>query len=174
MHRSRSITGLVAWLAIVVTIALGVAGCLPASIRPTPDPTPGPSLTPTPAPTPAPTPGPPTPTPGPSFALHTVVRGDTLTTLAKKFGTDARSIAYWNRDQYPSLDPESPGYNPNGLQRGWVLRIIPNQAYVPPPGDGETGEQATPTPADDYESASPDASAAAGSGDPSATASAAP
>ena len=95
----------------------------------------------------------PTPTPGPSFTLHTVRRGDTLTSIARRYDTDGRSIAYWNRDQYPSLDPESPDYDPNGLQRGWVLRVLPGEEYEPPPDDGETGESPTPTPADDeYES----------------------
>jgi hypothetical protein len=85
--------------------------------------------------------------------LYTVVRGDTLVTIARRFDTDGRSIAYWNRDEHRSLDPESANYRPNAIQRGWVLKILPGQAYVPPPDDGETGEQSTPTPDDseDYE-----------------------
>jgi hypothetical protein len=88
------------------------------------------------------------------------VRGDTLTRLARRYKTDGRSIAYWNRDEYPSLDPESPDYEPNNLQRGWVLKILPGKAYEPPPDDGETGEQVTPTPDDeeDYETLPPEAS----------------
>jgi hypothetical protein len=87
-----------------------------------------------------------------------VVRGDTLTRLARRYRTDGRSIAYWNRDEYPSLDPESPDYAPNDLRRGWVLRILPAQEYVPPPDDGETGEQVTPEPEDleEYESLPPE------------------
>ena len=126
-----------------------VAGCLPAAVRPTPVPPPTPTPSPSPSPTPTPTPGPPTPTPGPSFTLHRVVRGDTLTRIARKYGTSGRSIAYWNRDEYPSLDPESPRYNPNELQRGWVLKVLPGEQYVPPPDDGETGESPTPTAPDD-------------------------
>jgi nucleoid-associated protein YgaU len=137
---------------VVVAVALAVAACLPASVRPaTPPPatpTPVPTATPVPTGTPEPT-----PTPGPSFATYTVGRGDTLTSIARRFKTTARSIAYWNRDQYKSLDPEAANYRPDSIQRGWVLRILPNQEYVPPPDDGETGEQATPTPDDseDYE-----------------------
>lgn len=151
---------------VVVTLAavlLLAAGCLPAAVRPTPMPVPTPTPTPSPSPTPSPTPGPPTPTPGPTFLLHTVVRGDTLTSLARRYATSGRSIAYWNRDQYPSLDPESADYNPNNLKRGWVLRILPGQEYAPPPDDGETGEQVSPTPDDfeDYESESPPPDASA-------------
>ena len=114
--------------------------------------------------TPSPTPGSPTLTPAPTFLLHTVVRGDTLTLLARKYDTTGRSIAYWNRAQYPSLDPESAGYQPDNLKRGWVLRVMPGMAYVPPPDDGETGEKVTPTPDDsvDNGTASPDASGSAG------------
>ncbi len=130
-------------------LLLAVAACLPASVRPTPTPPPTPSPAPSPSPTPTPIPPPPTPTPEPTFLLHTVVGGDTLTSLARRYRTTARSIAYWNRDQYPSLDPESADYQPDRLERGWVLRMLPRQLYTPPPDDGETGESPTPTPPDD-------------------------
>jgi hypothetical protein len=96
--------------------------------------------------------------------LHTLVRGDTLTSLAHLYETSGRSIAYWNRDEYPSLDPESADYQPNNLKAGWVLRVLPGQEYAPPPGDGESGEQVTPTPDDseDYETLPPDASGSPG------------
>ena len=69
---------------------------------------------------------PPTPTPAPTFAVHTVTSGDNLNSIAKKYGTSARSIAFWNRSTYPSLDPESPAYRPNLLKLGWTLFLIPN------------------------------------------------
>lgn len=146
-------------LGIALLIMLGA--CLPASIRPTPSasglPASSGSTSPTPAPSPSPSPASPTPAPGPPFVLHTVVGGDTLTSLARKFGTSGRSIAYWNRETYPTLDPESANYQPNNLKRGWLLRILRGAEYSPPPDDGETGEQATPTPDDseDYESGAP-------------------
>jgi hypothetical protein len=86
-----------------------------------------------------------------------VVRGDTLTKLARLYETSGRSIAYWNRDEYPSLDPESADYQPNNLKRGWVLRVLPGQEYEPPVDDGETGEQVTPSPddSDEYEEEAP-------------------
>jgi Tfp pilus assembly protein FimV len=155
---------------VVVAVMVAAAGCLPTAIRPTPTPAPTPTPTAPPTPTPSPTPGPPTPTPAPTFLLHTVVRGDTLTSLARRYRTSGRSIAYWNRDTYKSLDPESANYQPNNLQRGWVLRIMPGQEYTPPPDDGETGIQETPTPEDEDDpgAGSPDASSGA-SASPSAS-----
>ena len=135
-------------LAAALLVTLAVGGCLPASVRPTPAPTPTPSPTPTPLPTPTPTPGPPTPTPAPTFETYTVKRGDTLTSIAKRFKTDGRSIAYWNRDRYKSLNPESARYAPNDIKVGWTLNILRGQTYVPPVDDGESGEQYTPPPDD--------------------------
>jgi hypothetical protein len=124
----------IGFLAIVL---LGAA-CVP---EPTNRPTPsggdtGAAATPTPIPTPAgPTPTPlfvhPTPTPQPTFLLYTVVSGDSLDRIAKKFGTTGRSIAYWNRASYPSLDPESASYRPDYLKLGWTLALIPHKEVDP-------------------------------------------
>lgn len=131
-----------------VLVALASGACLPATLRPTPTPAPTPTPSPSPSPTPSPTPGPPTPTPAPTFALYTVARGDTLTSIARRFATTGRSIAYWNREAHPSLDPESAGYDPNRLQVGWVLRILPGQVHAAPLDEGE--------PPDETPSATPD------------------
>jgi hypothetical protein len=141
----------------VTACLLALAGCLPSAVRPTPTAAPTLAPTPTPVPAPTPTPGPPTPTPAPTFFQYTVVSGDTLEGIADRFGTQGRSIAYWNRIRYPSLDPESASYQPDLLQAGWVLAILPNQLYSPPPDDGESGEEVTPAPSDDveYETESP-------------------
>ena len=77
-------------------------------------------------PTPVPSFVPPTPTPYPTFMVYVVVRGDSLNTIAHRFGTTARSLAYWNRSTYPSLDPDSPKYKPGVLQVGWTLFLVPN------------------------------------------------
>ncbi len=153
----RTVSGLVAALAVLLL----AAGCLPASVRPTPPPPPTASPSPSPSPTASPTPGPPTPTPEPTFLVHTVKRGETLLSIAKRYKTDGRSVAYWNRDTYPSLDPESPDYNPDNLKVGWTLRLLPGRAYQPPSDDGETGIKETPTPDDEEDpgSVAPDASA---------------
>jgi hypothetical protein len=149
-------------LGLALVLARVAAGCLPTSIRTSASPdastgTPTPTFAPA---TPSPTPGPPTPTPGPSFATYKVVRGDTLTSIARHFHTSPRSLAYWNRDRYPTLDPESSKYQPDNLKAGWVLRVMPNAEYSPPPDDGETGIDSTPSPPDDATDApSPDGSA---------------
>jgi spore germination protein YaaH len=67
----------------------------------------------------------PTPKPSPTFLVYEVRPGDTLTSIARQFGTTARSIAYWNRSGYPSLDPDSPTYQPGLIKVGWLLLLIP-------------------------------------------------
>jgi LysM domain len=67
----------------------------------------------------------PTPTIQPSPLQYVVKSGDTLLGLGKRYETTGRSIAFWNRDRYPTLDPDSPRYNPNDLQVGWILAITP-------------------------------------------------
>jgi hypothetical protein len=84
--------------------------------------TPLPSLT---GPSPEPTFVRPTPSPEPTFVTYRVASGDSLTAIAKSFKTTPRSIAWWNRGAYPSLDPESPTYQPNRIEVGWVLVILP-------------------------------------------------
>ena len=126
--------GVLAATLIVATLIL--AACVPEPNN-RPRPTGGEALaTPTPIPTPAgptPTPSfvPPTPTPQPTFFAYTVVSGDSLGAIAKRFKTSGRSIAYWNRATYPSLDPDSAGYRPDYLKVGWVLLLIPNAEVDP-------------------------------------------
>jgi hypothetical protein len=130
----------------IVALAGSLGGCLQVAARPTPVPLPTPTPSPSPPATPTPTPGPPTPTPVPTFATYTVKAGDNLTLIARTYRTTARSIAYWNRDTYPSLDPESPHYAPNKLQIGWVLRVLPGGLYSAPPGATDSGLEVTPVP----------------------------
>jgi hypothetical protein len=90
----------------------------------------------TPSPTPAGPSGPPsfvrpTPTPLPTFLVYTVRSGDTLTSIARAHGTTARSIAFWNRTTYPSLDPDSPTYSPNRIEVGWTLLLVPDVELDP-------------------------------------------
>lgn len=121
----------------VLVVAVAVAGCVPTHIgRPRSGPVatdPGASAIATPTPVPTPT-GPsarpsfirPTPAPLPTFLTYIVNRGDTLTSIALAHRTTARSIAFWNRAAYPSLDPDSPDYAPNRIETGWVLLLIPD------------------------------------------------
>jgi hypothetical protein len=87
----------------------------------------------------------PTPLPSPPFTSYTVKKGDTLSSIAKHFGTTARSIAYWNRVTYPSLDPDSAKYKPNRLELGWVLQLIPH-AQVNPEDLPTLSPKPTPSP----------------------------
>ena len=123
-HRPRALVsaGLIAVLAIAACVPettrnLGPTSPAQASATATPGPT---------GPTPRPSFVPPTPTPMPTFLVYTVVRGDTLLTIGRRFGTTGRSIAFWNRATYPSLDPDSPRYAPNSIKVGWTLMLIPN------------------------------------------------
>jgi nucleoid-associated protein YgaU len=145
-----------ALLALTLATAAGAAACVPEPAnRATPPADVG--ATPTPVPTPAgPTPTPsfvrPTPTPAPTFLTYTVKTGDTLEKIAKRYHTTVRSISYWNRATYPSLDPESSKYRPNAIKVGWTLLLIPNKETDPenlPPASGQPSEEPSiaPTPA---------------------------
>jgi LysM domain len=120
---------------LVLSIAAVVAGCLPPTVGPAGSTdgsgaavTPTPSLGPT-GPTPSPSFVRPTPTPMPTFMTYMVKAGDSLNTIAHRFGTKARSIAFWNRATYPTLDPESSKYAPNSIRIGWTLVLIPNVVF---------------------------------------------
>lgn len=120
---------------LVLSLAAAVAGCLPPTVGPagstggsTAAISPAPSAAPT-GPTPSPSFVRPTPTPMPTFMTYIVKAGDSLNTIAHRFGTKARSIAFWNRATYPSLDPESSKYAPNSIRIGWMLVLIPNVVF---------------------------------------------
>ena len=106
--------------------------------------------TPGPAVSPSPSFVRPTPTPGPTFTTHIVRSGDTLSSIARSFSTSPRSLAWWNRDTYPTLDPESEAYAPNHIEPGWTLILIPglivDDANPPSTSPGSSGSVPTPTP----------------------------
>jgi peptidoglycan/xylan/chitin deacetylase (PgdA/CDA1 family) len=130
---------LAALLATVLIILLGVAVLLPPSgivaglngfdpfgLGPAGPPGPNASLAiASIGPSPSPTHVRPTPPPLPSFVAYRVRRGDTLTAIARRYQTTARSIAFWNRATYPTLDPDSPKYRPGYIEVGWTLVLIP-------------------------------------------------
>jgi LysM domain len=145
--------GFAAAVGVAVFAVACVGACLPGGTRGTGEPrgsdlgvgaTPSPSIAVESAAPSGPTPSPsivrPTPTPAPTFLIYTVARGDSLNMIAHRFGTTARSIAYWNRTTYPSLDPESSAYRPGLLQVGWTLQVIPNVTFdedsLAEPSDG--------------------------------------
>lgn len=102
----------------------------------------------------------PTPSPAPTFTSYVVRQGDTLNSIARQFATTGRSIAWWNRGTYPSLDPESEAYDPDRLEIGWTLVLIPGlevddtnpptpspgPATIPPVPSASAGAGATPVP----------------------------
>jgi hypothetical protein len=96
----------------------------------------------------------PTPNPSPTFLVYEVQAGDSLTSIARLFGTTARSIAYWNRARYPSLDPDSSAYEPDRIEVGWILQLIPTAVV-----DEDELPDPTPTPTPTPGSSAPDASA---------------
>lgn len=150
------------------TLAAGIAICLlvgtctpavaPSSLEPTASPTPS-------GPTPPPSFVRPTPLPSPTFFVYVVRSGDSLSSIARSFSTTAFSLAVWNRDRYPTLDPESEGYDPNRIVVGWMLRLIP---------DAEVDEEAllepTPAPSPSGGAASPSAPTPSGTTPPASPA----
>ena len=66
---------------------------------------------PSPSPSPSPTPTP-EPTPEPSVKYYTVVKGDTLSRIAKRFGTTVKQLCKWNNIS-----------NPDFIRIGQVLRV---------------------------------------------------
>jgi LysM domain len=145
---------------LVVLAAILAAGCLPSGTRGEGTGLFGsgstgsaaPSVSPAPTgPTPRPSFVPPTPTPEPTFLAYVVKKGDSLNTIAHRFKTTARSIAFWNRATYPSLDPESAKYQPNLLKLGWTLLLRPNDVVdeqeLPEPSSS-ADDTTDPEPAD--------------------------
>ncbi|MGZ8501624.1 MAG: polysaccharide deacetylase family protein [Candidatus Limnocylindrales bacterium] len=131
-----------------LVVAIATAGCglgdLPTRPpRSVPPATPGPSPSPTAVVPPTPTPSP-TPRPTPTPLVYTVKAGDSLLSIAKRFKTTGRSIAYWNRARYPSLDPDSPKYNPDRIEIGWKLTLTPgvkiDEGIESPPAGSPTPE----------------------------------
>ena len=121
-------------------VAIVTTACIPAtSLRSTP--TAPPEVSPsaatieTPVPPSIPSGEPsfvrPTPTPLPTFLPYVVKKGDTLGSIARAYRTTARSIAFWNRAQHPSLDPDSATYRPDRIEVGWVLLLVPDLELDP-------------------------------------------
>jgi peptidoglycan/xylan/chitin deacetylase (PgdA/CDA1 family) len=143
---------LTAGLALVAVILVAAVAILPALLaapRPTPTPAATAGCPPTcpspssPPPSVEPTFVRPTPSPLPTFTTYVVRSGDTLTSIAREFRTTARSIAWWNRGAHPSLDPESESYDPNRIEVGWTLVLIPgltiDDTNPPTPSPAPTG-----------------------------------
>ena len=145
---------------VVAGLALVVAACIPASrgrpgaIEPGPSTSQGldsasamPTAT---GPSAPPSFVRPTPTPQPTFFAYVVKRGDTLTSIARAHRTTARSIAFWNSAQHPSLDPDSSSYAPNRIEVGWILLLVPDLELDPEELEPEPTPPPSPTPYSPY------------------------
>jgi peptidoglycan/xylan/chitin deacetylase (PgdA/CDA1 family) len=151
---------------LISLIALGLAGgLLGPQASASPSVLPAPTSSALPSASPRVTFGYPSPSPEPTFASYLVQGGDTLTSIARAFHTTARSIAWWNRGSYPSLDPESPAYDPNDIKPGWVLVILPGATV---------DEENPPSPSPGPPTPSPLESSAAPTPGPTPTAAASP
>ena len=69
---------------------------------------------------------------------YTVVPGDTLFSIATRFGVTVEQLQAWNAERYPSLTS-----NPDSLQVGWVLLVAGDP--LPPPAE-PTAEPPPPPP----------------------------
>ena len=147
MSRGAVLRSLAASALAASLVAVIVTACVPQpASRRTPPPLAASAVPATklrPSPTPA-SPSPsltfsrPTATPQPTFLAYRVRTGDTITSIARDHETTVRSIGYWNRTTYPSLDPDSSRYNPDNLRVGWTLLLIPGvevdpDEITPPP-----------------------------------------
>ncbi|HYN68797.1 MAG TPA: polysaccharide deacetylase family protein [Candidatus Eisenbacteria bacterium] len=134
-----------AWLLAAVVVAIVTVQLLPGLLNipgggPTPVPSPGASAGPSISTEPSF--GRPTASPQPTFSSYVVRVGDSLTSIARAFSTTPRSIAWWNRGTYPTLDPTSEVYDPNRIEPGWTLVLIPGVTV-----DDASPPTASPAPA---------------------------
>jgi lipoprotein NlpD len=94
-------------LPLLLSVALGLSGCVSTSPAPVVDHSSGGSRV-----------GQSQPVGGPGF--HTVKKGDTLYSLALEYGQDYRDVAGWNNIT-----------DPNVIAVGQVLRVLPPQSEAP-------------------------------------------
>lgn len=131
---------------VILLVLLALTAC--SSAAPTPTPT---AIEPSGTVfTPGPSAAPPTPTPTPSAAAtppaspvagttYTVRAGDTLSSIARAYGTTVAQLQAWNVDRYPSLADD-----PNVIGVGWVLVVSGDPGVTPIPTP--TSPPATPRP----------------------------
>ncbi len=111
----------------------------------TPTPEPSPTDSPSASPTSQPT-GSPSSSPEPTATAvagteYTVQRGDSLSAIARAFGTSAGQLQDWNRDRYPSM-----AANPNVIEPGWVLFVSVAPGVTPRPNPTAPPRTPGPTP----------------------------
>jgi peptidoglycan/xylan/chitin deacetylase (PgdA/CDA1 family)/LysM repeat protein len=129
MGRSRRRrTGAASVLCLVLAACSGEAtpSAGPASTTPLASASASASPSPSPSASPDATPATPGATPTPEHATYTVRGGDTLSSIARAWGTTVTQLQAWNADRYPSLVDE-----PNVLQAGWLLIVAADVGATP-------------------------------------------
>jgi peptidoglycan/xylan/chitin deacetylase (PgdA/CDA1 family) len=63
-----------------------------------------------------------------AVTLYSVVRGDTLSSIAQRYGTSVAQLQAWNATAYPSL-----AIDPNTLRTGWRLVVAGRSGVTPLP-----------------------------------------
>src|SRR6188508_3671238 len=136
MRRAWTLTGLLA-----VPVSLVACSASPAA-SPS-DSVPGALLSPSPSSSaPAPVASlAPTPSPSAGETTYTVGPGDSLSSIARAFGTTSRQLQAWNAERHPSLLT-----SPNVIEPGWVLVVSgdPNVTPAPTPMSPPPTPQPTP------------------------------
>ncbi|MEX0625539.1 MAG: polysaccharide deacetylase family protein [Chloroflexota bacterium] len=136
-------------LAAGLAVTLLMAACAPG-VSPTPSASGSASQQPSPIETPFGTILPsevessaPSVTAGPSGTTYTVRGGDTLSSIARSWGTTVQQLQAWNASSHPSLISD-----PNTLQAGWILVVAGDPGATPLPTAAPTGAPTPrPTPA---------------------------
>ncbi len=80
-----------------------------------------------------------TPSEAPTGTTHVVRAGDTLSAIARSYGTTVEQLQAWNQDRYPSL-----ATNPSVIEPGWELIVSGDPGVTPRPTP--TAAPATPKP----------------------------
>ncbi|HET9417590.1 MAG TPA: polysaccharide deacetylase family protein [Candidatus Limnocylindria bacterium] len=107
-----------------------------ASASPSDAPSEEPSLSPSPDESEPPTA---TPAETPTGTVHVVRAGDTLSAIARAYGTTVEQLQAWNQGRYPSL-----ATNPSVIEPGWELIVSGEPGVTPQPTP--TAAPATPKP----------------------------
>jgi len=138
----------IARLPILLALLVAASACStpPASPGPTALPPGGETFTPEPNPSPSEAPASPSVDPSASpgetpvsGTQYTVKAGDSLSAIARAFGTTTGQLQAWNAGRYPTL-----ANNPNVIEPGWVLIVSGDPHVTPLPTP--TPPPATPKP----------------------------
>lgn len=147
--RSTRIRPAVLGLAISLLIGACTSSASPSAAPSVPTSTaPTPSVSVAPSPTSEPSPSresSASPSAGPTAPLgttYTVQAGDTLSSIARAWGTSVQQLQTWNAERYPSLATD-----PSTIQSGWVLIVAGDPNATPVPTPVSTPAPATPPPA---------------------------